>query len=107
MGRASPDEGSEGSDCLSYNPGSLPFMIYIGIVLGWQQSGGRSSRGHLQRVPYPEETGDCLFLRSLLRRKETFPKSLPNRLPLMSHQQELGHLPMLRPNTAEGKNSHD
>ena len=96
-GRVSPEESWEGS---LTTQGCCPSWCILA-----SSSSCRNYRGHLQRVPYPEENRDCL-LRSLIRRKETFPTGLPNRLPLM-HQPELGHLPMLKPDTAEGKNSPD
>ena len=102
-GRASPEESWEGS---LTTQGLCPSWCILASSSGWQQNGCRDYRGHLQRAPHPEENRDCLLLRSLIRRKKTFSTSLPNRLPLM-HQAELGHLPMLKPDTAQGKNSHD
>ena len=102
-GRASPEESWEGS---LTTQGLCPSWCILASSSGWQQNGCRDYRGHLQRAPYLEENRDCLLLRSLIWRKETFSTSLPNRLPLM-HQAELGHLPMLKPDTAQGKNSHD
>lgn len=102
-GRVSPEESWEGA----LTPqGLCPTRSILALSSGWQQNGCRDYRGHPQRAPYPEENRGSLLLRSLIRRKETFPTSLLNRLPLM-HQPELGHLPMLKPDTAEGKCSHN